>query len=109
MKIEEFETRLSSNLQKIRVRERELENRLELMKMESSAVVRSKDEMILEMKRQIDQMGHELENYRQKGQELNRQIDEKQETLRRTVKALRLALTLLEGGAEEIDPIKKAK
>jgi hypothetical protein len=29
--------------------------------------------------------------------------------LRRTVKALRLALNLLEGGAEEIDPIKKAK
>jgi len=103
MKVEEFEMRLSTNLQKIRVRERELENRLELLKMESTAMVRNKDEMILELKRQIDQLNHELENYRSKGQELMRQVDEKQETLRRTVKALRLALTLLEGGSDKAD------
>ncbi|OFZ20041.1 MAG: hypothetical protein A2Z20_08125 [Bdellovibrionales bacterium RBG_16_40_8] len=109
MKILEFEKRLSTNLQKIRVRERELENRLELIKMESAAVIRSKDEMILDLKRQIDQKANELENYRIKGQELNRQINDKQESLRRTVKALRLALSLLEGGAEDQDLLKKAK
>ncbi len=89
MKIEEYEMRLSTNLQKIRVRERELENRLELVKMESTALARNKDEIILDLKRQMDQSGSELENYRNKGQELNRQINDKQETLRRTVKALR--------------------
>jgi chromosome segregation ATPase len=109
MKVEEFEMRLSSNLQKIRVRERELENRLELVKMESSAIVRSKDELILELKRQTDQLSSELDNYRNKGQDLNRQISEKQETLRRTVKALRLALTMLEGGSEDGELYKKAK
>lgn len=109
LKNDEFEMRLSSNLQKIRVRERELENRLELIKMESTAVVRSKDEMILDLKRQIDQLSNELENYRTKGQELNRQLDEKQEALRRTVKALRLALNMLEGSNDEEAGIKKAK
>jgi chromosome segregation ATPase len=74
-------------------------------------MVRTKDEMILELKRQIDQLGLELENYRNKAQDLGRQITEKQETLRRTVKALRLALTMLEGGQDEGsgEPTKKAK
>ena len=96
-KMDEYELRISSNIQKIRVRERELENRLEISKMENAALIRNKDEIILDMKRQKDHLVNELENYRAKGQELHKQINEKQETLRRTVKALRLALSLLEG------------
>jgi hypothetical protein len=102
-KAEELELRISTNIQKIRVRERELENRLELVKMESAALLRSKDETILELKRNIDQLNLELNNYRTKNQELNRQTTDKQEMLRRTVKALRLALSMLEG-EEEIRP-----
>lgn len=109
LKIEELETRLSTNIQKIRVRERELENRLELVKMESSAIIRSKDEIVLDLKRQLDQLNLEIENYRAKGQELNRMLGDKQDILRRTVKTLRLALSMLEGGEEQDIPVKKAK
>ena len=108
MKVEELEMRLSTNIQKIRVRERELENRLELAKMEGTALIRSKDEYILDLKRQLDQANSELENYRNKGQELNRQINDKQEMLRRTVKALRIALSMLESD-EEVVLLKKVK
>jgi len=112
-KNEELELRISTNIQKIRVRERELENRLELVKMESAALIRSKDEMILELKRQIDQLNLELNNYRTKNQELNRLTTDKQEMLRRTVKALRLALSMLEGEEEApkagAAPLRKAK
>lgn len=104
----ELEIRISSNLQRVRVRERELENRLELMKVESKALVRSKDEMVLDLKRQMDQLNLELNNYRVKSQDLNKQISERQEMLRRTVKALRLALSMLEG-EEESPPLKKVK
>ena len=107
MKIEELEMRLSTNIQKIRVRERELENRLELVKMEGSALVRSKDELILDLKRQVDQLSLELENYRTKGQDLNKQLGDKQDMLRRTVKALRIALSMLEGESEFVK--KKAE
>lgn len=96
-KVSEMEMRLSTSIQKIRVRERELENRLELVRMEGQALIRTKDEMILDLKRQIDQLTIELESYRTKGQDLNKQLDDKQEMLSRTVKALRLALSLLEG------------
>lgn len=105
--IEELEMRLSTNIQKIRVRERELENRLELVKVEGNALVRSKDEMILDLKRQLDQLKMELDNYRSKGHALHKQINEKQEMLRRTVKTLRLALTMLEG--DEGEALKKAE
>jgi hypothetical protein len=112
-KNEEMELRISSNIQKIRVRERELENRLELIKMEGQAMIRSKDDMILELKRQIDQLNLELTNYRTKNQELNRQTTDKQEMLRRTVKALRLALSMLEGEEDQNKnpnaPQRKAK
>jgi DNA repair exonuclease SbcCD ATPase subunit len=107
-KSEELELRISTNIQKIRVRERELENRLELVKMEGAALIRSKDEMILELKRQMDQINLELNNYRSKNQELNRQTTDKQEMLRRTVKALRLALSMLEG-EEETKPHAQRK
>jgi len=108
-KNEELELRVTTNIQKIRVRERELENRLELVKMESAALIRSKDEMVLELKRNIDQLNLELNNYRAKNQELNRQTTDKQEMLRRTVKALRLALSMLEGEEETQAPGKSGQ
>jgi predicted nucleic acid-binding Zn-ribbon protein len=109
-KTEELELRITSNIQKIRVRERELENRLELAKMENSSLMRSKDEMVLDLKRQIDQLNLELSNYRTKNQELNRNLSDKQDILRRTVKALRLALTMLEGEEDSApSPVRKAK
>lgn len=106
-KIEEYDARLQSNLQKIRVRERELENRLELVRMESGAVVRSKDETLLDFKRRLDQMQMELENYRQKNQEVNKDLAEKSELLRRTAKALRLALSMIESETDGQDPSKR--
>lgn len=107
LKVDELEGRLSTNIQKIRVRERELENRLELVKMEGQTLVRSKDEYILELKRQIDQLNLEMESFRQKSQESVKLLANKQDTLRRTVKALRLALSMLEGD-DEVSDKKKA-
>lgn len=109
VKVEELETRLKSDFKKIRVRERELENRLELLRAEKAALVRSKDEYILEQKRKIDQLGQELDNYRRKCLELNKAIEANQEQVKRTERALRLALTNLEAKDENLVPLKKAE
>ena len=108
-KIEELESRLSGDLKKIRVRERELENRLEIARLEHNALLKNKDEIILDLKRKIDQLGFELENYRSKGKELNKSMEDTRERVRRTVKALRLALSMLEGEDEDSIPLKKAE
>ncbi|MBC86418.1 MAG: hypothetical protein CL677_04500 [Bdellovibrionaceae bacterium] len=108
-KMEGMEERLAANMQKVRVRERELENRLELVKMESSAIIRNKNEIILDLKRSIDQLNIELENYRSKGMELNQQISGKEEVLKRTVRTLRIALTMLEGVEDTSGNKRKAE
>jgi tetrahydromethanopterin S-methyltransferase subunit G len=109
IKVEELEMRLKSDFKKIRVRERELENRLELIRAEKSALVRAKDESILDLKRKIDQLQSELDNYRGKTLELNKTIDSNQEQFKRTVRALRLALSNLEVKDENVVPFKKAE
>jgi hypothetical protein len=108
LKIEELEARLKSDFKKIRVRERELENRLELVKAEKTALLRAKDENILELKRKIDHLESELDNYRRKVLELNKTIEINQDQFKRTVRALRLALSNLEVKEENIVPLKKA-
>ncbi len=100
-KVEELENRLSQDMRRIRVRERELENRLELARLEKTALVRTKDESILELKRKIDNLESELETYRNKIVELHGRIESNQEQFGRTVRALRLALANLESSDEE--------
>lgn len=106
-KIEELQSRLQEKLNGVRLRERELENRLELLKIEGQVSLNNKDEMILDIKHKLDQLTFELDNYKNRGKDLNAQLNNHKEQIRRTVKALRLALTMLEGeGLSNVD-IKK--
>lgn len=111
-RIEELEAKVTADVRKIRVRERELENRLELARLEKTALVRAKDETLLDLKRNLDLVNSELESYKQKAAELQAKIDDQQEQLGRTVRALRLALTNLESSdptSGQLVPIKKAE
>lgn len=107
MKIEELDSRLKFDMKKIRIRERELENRLELVRAEKNALVRSKDEQILEARRKIDQLQLEVDSYRQKCVELNRALETNQDSFKRTTRALRLAMANLELQEENKTPLKK--
>lgn len=114
LKVEELEGRLAQDLRKVRVRERELENRLELTKMEKNALVRAKDETILDLKRKIEHFETEIDSYKTKIIELNEQLEANQEQFSRTVRALRLALTNLEvsegtGNSITLAPLKKVE
>ncbi len=109
-KVEELENRLANDLRKIRVRERELENRLELARLEKTALLKSKDETILELKRRVDSLQGDLESYQNKVSDLNQKIEANQAQFGRTVRALRIALTNLEVSEGMMGtPIKKAE
>lgn len=108
LKVEELEHRLKTDFKKIRTRERDLENRLELVRADRQALLQSKDEHILELQRRIDNLSSEIENYRAKLSELNRSFDMQTEQMKRTVRALRLALANLETQGEPT-PLKKAE
>lgn len=112
-KVEELEGRLANDLRKIRVRERELENRLELSKLEKTALIRTKDETILELKRRSDSLEGDIESFQHKIIELNQKIEGNQDQFSRTVRALRIALTNLEVNENTssitLAPLKKAQ
>jgi hypothetical protein len=96
VKAVDLESRLAQDVRRSGGRERDLENRLELIRMEKISLVAGKDEIILNLKRQIDQLQFEIESYRKKTSELQKTIGLNEEQIRRTVRALRLALTNLE-------------
>jgi hypothetical protein len=109
LKNDELESRLKFDMKKIRVRERELENRLELIRAEKNAIVKNKDEQILDLRRKMDVLQMEVESYRQKCVELNKLIETNQESFKRTTRALRLAMANLELQEENKVPMKKAE
>lgn len=106
-RIDDAEGRLEANFRKIRVRERDLEHRIEIIKAESQSIAANKDRMILDLKRQIDQLSAELNHAKSHAQETFNQFKERQEIARRAVRALRIALTVLEG--EEDSGSRKAE
>ncbi len=106
-KVDELESRLKFDMKKIRVRERELENRLELIRAEKNAIVKNKDEQILDLRRKMDIVQMEVDSYRQKCVELNKLVEINQESFKRTTRALRLAMANLELQDENKVPLKK--
>lgn len=105
LKIEELERRLAKDLKSVRVREKELENRLELLKQEKTALLKNKDEMILNLKRKIDHLMMDIDGYRKRNQSVQIQVSENEERVQRSVRALRLALGMLEGSDTTSDKI----
>ena len=97
LKIEELKNRLAKDLKSVRVREIELENRLELVKQEKATLLKSKDEVILNLKRKTEHLMMDIDGYRKKAQLSQVQISEDEERIQRSVRALRLALGMLEG------------
>ena len=97
LKVEELKNRLAKDLKSVRVREIELENRLELVKQEKMTLLKSKDEIILNLKRKTDHLIMDIDGYRKKSQLAQIQISENEERVQRSVRALRLALGMLEG------------
>ena len=94
-------------MKKIRIRERELENRLELIRAEKNTLTKSKDDQILDLRRKMDIMQMEVDSYRQKCVDLNKNLETNQDSFKRTTRALRLAMANLELQEENKPALKK--
>ena len=96
-KNQELEKRISSSFHGIRQRENSLEGRIEILKMENSAIQKEKDRNILELKNDILKLKHNLENAHKKNHELNGLNSKLRESSRRAISALRATIYNLEG------------
>ena len=97
VKNKELEKRLSSNLQHIRIRERELENRLELVKVDTQTLIREKNRYILQLKQQAERTKMDLDTHKNKYSELKQTLEEHSEQSRRAVRGIQMAAQILKG------------
>ena len=97
VKNKDLEKRLFSNIQQIRVRERDLENRLELMKLDNQTLAREKDQYILDLKRQIDRMKMESDTQKNKHNEVSNKLEGYRNQNRNVVRGLQVVLNVARG------------
>ncbi len=97
--LSERDEHLKSSWQKINSRSRDLEHRLEIAKRESQAVMTSKDQQILELRNKVDQLSYSLEDSQKKMVRLQKLNTERIDLVRKSARALRIALATLESEA----------
>ncbi len=106
----DLKSKVENNFKSIRKRERDLEYRLELAKVDEAALLKSKDKMILELRRELEKKDQEKSAFERKNKEHFQKIQEQQQTVRTVVRALRIALTRLEGDfGVDFEVLKKAE
>ena len=101
MKIGALEKHLSRDIRKTRVRERELENRLELKKNEMDSVIRDKDQTLLKFKKELDLLREKVESDRQSHHRWLEKKNQDKERIGRVIQALQLSLQLLENSNQQ--------
>lgn len=94
---------------KIQMREKELENQLELLKSDSEIQIRNRDSKILDLKRKIDTLEFDMENITHKESESRNVKLELENKLDKTIKTLRLAITSLEADDEDLKKFELLK
>ena len=95
-KISALEKHLSRDIRKIRARERELENRLELKQNEMESIIREKDFTLLKFKQELDLLREKAESDRQNHHLWMEKNVQNKERIEKAVQSLRSSLQLLE-------------
>lgn len=95
-KKEEWKDKVKEDLKKIKLKERELENKYELLKRDMQALLDSKDKHVLDLKKKNDALDFELESLEDRLRQANNVMSGVESRKRRLVETLKLALTLLE-------------
>lgn len=93
---QEWKAKVREELKRIKLKERELENKYELLKRDAQALLDSKDKHVLEVKKKNDALELEMESLEERlrrGNTILNAIDSKK---KRLVETMRLAITLLE-------------
>ncbi len=112
MKINTLEKHLNRDVQKIRIRERDLENRLQFKQKELDTIVREKDEDLISMKREVDSLRDQLHDAQDRVEKWMHQQSIEKDRSHRVSRALQMSLHLLqgeEGSLESSRPVKEEK
>lgn len=96
LKKEEWKERVREDLKRIKLKEKELENKYELLKRDTQALLDSKDKHLLELKNKNDAFELELEALEERLRKSNTALNNIDAKKQRLVETMKLAITLLE-------------
>lgn len=109
---EKLQIRFREEVNKVRQREKELENQLELVSLDSENQVNARDNVILTLKRKIDSLEFNMENAEIKGNQSREDKVRLEEKLSKIMRTLRGSIKLLEDDLdlekEFLDEIKRS-
>lgn len=110
---EEFKEKIREDLKRIKLKEKELENKYELLRNDTQTLLDAKDKQILDVKKKADALDLELEQYDDRLRESARVLNEVSVKKRRLIDTLKLAIQLLEdidqeAIASDSEPERKA-
>lgn len=98
------------DVKKVQMREKELEQRLELLKSDAETQIKNRDLKILELKRKIDAMEFDMESISQQEKKSIESRFELEDKLDKAIKTLRSAISVLETESDRsnaLDALKK--
>lgn len=93
---EEWKDKVKEDLKRIKLKERELENKYELLKRDMQALLESKDKHVLELKKKNDALELEMESLEDRLRQGNSVLGSIDSKKKRLIETMRLAITLLE-------------
>lgn len=97
------------DVKKIQMREKELEQKLELLKADAETQIRNRDLKILELKRKIDSMEFDMESLSQQEKRSVESRFELEDKLEKAIKTLRNAINVLEDENERAGALSALK
>lgn len=97
------------DVKKVQMRERELEQKLELLKSDAETQIRNRDLKILELKRKIDAMEFDMESISTQEKRSVESRFELEDKLEKAIKTLRSAITVLEDEGEKNSALEALK
>ena len=96
-----LEKHLERDVKKVRVKERELENKLELKKNEIQSIVRDKDKILLKLKMDLDLLKEKINFHVEDKRQTEEMIENNKEKSHRVIRALTMCLHLLQDEKEK--------
>ena len=91
-----WKEKISEDLKRIKLKEKELENRYELLKKDTETLLDSKDQHFLELKKKTDALELELESLEERLRKEHAILNSVESKKRRLIETLKLAISLLE-------------
>ncbi len=102
--------RVRMDIRKIRTREKELDNRLEILKRDSETLISSRENKILELKRKIDLLEFNFDALEDQNENEKNKVKKLNENMEQILKVLKLAVGIVENSWEQpsVDSKKEA-